>query len=135
MSCITLVFRLFLLSQEIIPFLVAEVHHQCATGFIKANLPYDEQTSARCHRFYSSQFWQEGIWQKYPADEYLLGGEILKSEEDRLVATGVPAFVVHAIELRKLNERLSTRLCEMDQRISKMTDEISDLKEVVRTEK
>ena len=51
------------------------------------------------------------------------------------MATGVPAFVVHAIELRKLNERLSTRLCEMDQRISKMTDEISDLKEVVRTEK
>ena len=103
---------------------MAEVHHQCATGFVQKHLPFDPLDSARSHRFFSSQFWQEKIWEKFPADEYLLGGEILKSNEDGLVATGVPNFVI-------------TRgaLDELKQEVSDLRSDISGLKEVIRTDK
>lgn len=103
---------------------MAEVHHQCASGFIQENLPFDELDSAKSHRFFSSQFWQEKIWEKYPADEYLLGGEILKSEADGLVATGVPGFVVNSMEIKKL----TGEICQL-------RSEISDLKRAVNSEK
>jgi hypothetical protein len=114
---------------------VAEVHHQCATGFIQKHLPYDENDSAKSHRFFSSQFWQEKIWEKYPAEECLLGGEILKSDEDGLVATGVPAFVANSIEIRKLNERVTSELQKVNDKLDDMKSEISELKETVKTDK
>lgn len=72
--------------QAVIPFLVAEVHHEYDNGWLRSNLPSP-------HRFWESYFIREKVFERFPAKECLLGGELFRSSADGLKATGVPLGV------------------------------------------
>lgn len=91
--------------------------------------------STKSHRFFQSQFWKEKIWEKYPAKECLLGGEILKSEYDGLVATGVPSFVIANIRMGKLEESFGSEMGNVREEVLYLRNSIEDLKRIVKTEK